>query len=232
MADPSEEWRRVFTEFVGTCVLVLAATGAPAIAAYTGAGLSREGAVLAPALTVMGLIYAFGDVSGMHINPVATLGFALYGAFPWRRVPAYVGAQFAGAIVAAALIRSLAGLAGNVGATTPGRGDWRALAAEVLVTTVLLIIILGTSYGAKIVGHNGALAVGGWVAAAGLIAGPLSGASMNPARSIAPDLMRADLSTTWIYVVGPILGAVLAVGLATVLHGRPSDAEQRAAGGM
>jgi aquaporin Z len=82
------------------------------------------------------------------------------------------------------------------------------------------------------VGHNGALAVAGWVAAAGLIAGPLSGASMNPARSIAPDLMRGDLSTTWIYFVGPILGAIVGVALATVLHGRPSEAERRAAGGM
>jgi glycerol uptake facilitator-like aquaporin len=115
--------------------------------AYAAVGLSREAAVLAPALTVMGLIYAFGDVSGMHINPVATLGFALYGAFPWRRVPAHVGAQFVGAVTAAPLLRSLVGLAGDLGATTPDKGDWRGLAAEVVLTTVLVIVILGTSYG-------------------------------------------------------------------------------------
>ncbi|HYM14233.1 MAG TPA: aquaporin [Dehalococcoidia bacterium] len=231
MADPSQEWRRIATEFAGTLVLVLVASGTPAVAAYTGAGLSREAAALAPALTVMGLIYAFGDVSGMHINPVATLGFALYGAFPWRRVPAYVAAQFLGGVAAASMLRALVGTAGNFGTTTPGRGDVRALIAEIVVTMVLIVVILGISYGAKIVGHNGALAVSGWVAAAALVAGPLSGASMNPARTLGPDLLRGDLSTTWIYFAGPAVGAVLAVAVATVLHGRPSEAERRAAGG-
>ena len=96
---------------------------------------------------------------------------------------------------------------------------------------MLVVVILGTSYGAKIVGHNGALGVSGWVAAAGLVGGPISGASMNPARSIGPDLMRGDLTTTWLYVIGPILGAVVAVGIATLLHGPTSEAERRAAGG-
>ncbi|MHB8375831.1 MAG: MIP/aquaporin family protein [Dehalococcoidia bacterium] len=231
MADPSEEWRRVCTELLGTFVLVFVAAGAPAVGARFPGSISTDAAVVAPALAVIGLVYAFGDVSGMHINPAVTIGFALRGAFPWHRVPAYVVAQLAGGVAAAALIRSLVGVVGHLGATTPGGGDWRALVTEITLTGMLVVVILGTSYGAKIVGHNGALAVGGWIAAAGLVGSPLSGASMNPARSIGPDLIRGDMVNTWIYVVGPILGAVVAAGIATILHGRPSDAERRAAEG-
>src|ERR1700674_2278557 len=219
------EWRRLAAELLGAFVLVLVAAGAPSIGAKSGYVISREAAVAAPALVVVGLVYAFGDVSGMHINPAATLGFAARGVFAWRRVPGYVTAQLVGAILAALLLRTLVGIAGNLGATTPGSNfsDWQALVTEVTPTTILVGVILGTAHGAKIVGHNGALAVGGWVAAAGLFASPVSGASMNPARSIGPDIVRGDLTTAWIYVVGPAIGAIIAVGVSLVLHGQPSE---------
>lgn len=234
LADPGDEWRRVLAELMGTFVLVLAAAGAPAISAKTGGSISREAAVATPGLVVMGLVYAFGDVSGMHLNPAVTLGFALRGVFRWTRVPAYVGGQLAGAILAALLLHSLVGVAGQLGATRPGSefSDWQALVTEMTLTTVLVGVILGTAHGSKIVGHNGALAVGGWIAAAGLFASPISGASMNPARSIGPDLVRADPATTWIYVVGPVVGAVIAVVIARLLHGEPSEASRLAAEGL
>lgn len=234
IADPGDEWRRVLAELLGTFVLVLVAAGAPAIAAKTGAPISREAAVAAPGLVVMGLVYAFGDVSGMHLNPAVTFGFALRGVFTWRRLPAYVAAQVAGAALAALLLHSIVGVAGNLGATTPGHtiSDWQALIVEATLTAVLVSVILGTAHGSKIVGHNGALAVGGWVAAAGLFASPLSGASMNPARLLGPDLVRADMTTAWIYVVGPVAGAVVAVAVSWILHGPPSEASRLAAEGM
>jgi aquaporin Z len=224
----------VLSELLGTFVLVFVAAGAPAITAKTGQPISREAAVAAPGLVVMGLVYAFGDVSGMHLNPAVTLGFALRGVFTWRRLPAYVAAQLAGAVFAALLLHSIVGVAGDLGATTPGRtiSDWQALVVEATLTAVLVSVILGTAHGSLIVGHNGALAVGGWVAAAGLFASPLSGASMNPARSLGPDIVRADLTAAWIYVVGPIVGAAVAVAVSWMLHGPPSEASRLAAEGM
>jgi aquaporin Z len=232
--EPGDEWRRVIAELLGTFALVLVAAGAPSIGAKAGATISREAAVAAPGLVVMGLVYAFGDVSGMHINPAATLGFAFRGVFPWRRVPAYVAAQLLGGVFAALLLRSLVGDAAKLGATTPGQAfsSWQAFVAELTLTTVLVSVILGTAHGSMIVGHNGALAVGGWVAAAGLFASPMSGASMNPARSIGPDVVRGDLGTVWIYIAGPIAGAALAVVISRMLHGRPSEASRIAAVGM
>ena len=232
LSESGPEYRQVLTEMLGTFVLVLVAAGAPAIGAKFEASISREAMVAAPGLAVMALVYAFGDVSGMHINPAVTVAFAMRGAFPWRRVPAYVFAQVTGAILAALLLRSLVGLAGNLGATTPGNGDWRALVAEIALAAILVMVVLGTAFGAKIVGHNGALAVGGWIAAAGLIASPLSGASMNPARSLAPDLVRGHLTTTWIYIIGPLVGAFLSVAVTSILHGEASEAERRAAAGL
>ncbi len=234
LVSPGGEWRRVLAELLGTFVLVFVAAGAPAIAAHTGAPISREAAVAAPGLVVMGLIYAFGDVSGMHINPAVTFGFALRGVFSWRRVPAYVAAQLGGAVFAALLLRSLVGIAGNLGATTLGNSvtDWQAVVTEITLTAVLMSVILGTAHGSKIVGHNGALAVGGWVAAAGLFASPLTGASMNPARSFTPDLGRLDLGAEWVYVAGPLAGAVIAVAVSWLLHGPPSEASRLAAEGM
>jgi aquaporin Z len=181
----------------------------------------------------MAIIYFMGAVAGAHLNPAVTLAFAARRNFPWRRVPGYIGAQFVGAIGAASFLRAMFGTIGLLGATTPGLGvsDFKALTMEILLTTGLISTILGTASGARNIGSNGALAVGGYIALAGLWAAPISGASMNPVRSFAPDLIRGDLMTTWIYVVGPVVGAIIAVGFEWILKGKATAAGTLAAQG-
>lgn len=181
----------------------------------------------------MAIIYFMGAVGGAHLNPSVTLAFAVRRNFPWRRVPGYLGAQFVGGVAAAALLRAMFGPIGLMGATTsgPGVSDIKALIMEILLTTGLISTILGTSSGARNIGSNGALAVGGYIALAGLWAAPISGASMNPVRSFAPDLIRGDLLTTWIYIAGPMMGAMLAVGFEWILKGQATAAGTLAARG-
>ena len=151
----------------------------------------------------------------------------------WNRVPGYIAAQTGGGLAAACFLRAMFGTAGSLGAAVPGPGftNLQALIMEVLLTTGLVSTILGTASGARNIGSNGALAVGGHIALAGLWAAPVSGASMNPVRSFAPDLIRGDIGTTWIYVLGPLLGAIIAVGFETILKGKPTAAGTLAAQG-
>jgi aquaporin Z len=174
-----------------------------------------------------------GTVSGAHLNPAVTLAFAVRRNFPWSRVPGYLGAQIVEAVAAATFLRAMFSTPALLGATTPGAGvgDIKALAMEVLLSTGLVSVILGTASGARNIGSNAALAVGGYIALAGLWAAPISGASMNPVRSFAPDLIRADLTTTWIYVVGPLLGGMIAVAFEWILKGKPTAAGALAARG-
>jgi aquaporin Z len=232
-ADTGQEWKRLLAEALGTFGLVFVAAGGPAISAATGGAISRTAAAIAPGLMVMALIYTLADLSGAHFNPAVTLVFALRRDFPWSRVPGYVLAQVLGAIAAAGVLAALVGTAGGLGATTPGpHVTWlAALAFEVVLTAILALIVLGTASGAQIVGHNAAIAVGSFVAIAGLLGGPLSGGSMNPARSFAPDLVTLHFATTWIYIVGPLVGGALGVGIARLLRRHRSDAEISAAQG-
>jgi aquaporin Z len=231
--ESAHEWRRLFAEAWGTFLLVVVAAGAGVVAARSGGAISLSMKVVAPGLMVMAIIYFMGEVGGAHLNPAVTLAFAARRNFPWGRVPGYIGAQVVGGIVATAFLRSMFGTIGLLGATTPGQGmsDLQALAIEVLLTTGLVSTILGTASGARNVGSNGALAIGGYIALAGLWAAPVSGASMNPVRSFAPDLIRGNLMTTWIYVVGPLLGAMIAVGFEWVLKGKATAAGTLAAQG-
>jgi aquaporin Z len=189
--------------------------------------------VVAPGLMVMVIIYFMGTVSGAHLNPAVTLAFAVRRNFPWRRVPGYVLAQLFGGVAAALFLRAMFGTVGAVGATVPGSGvgSGAALAMEVVLTAGLVNTILGTASGARNIGANGAIAVGGYIALAGLWAAPISGASMNPVRSLAPDLVRGEFGTTWIYVVGPVLGALIGVVFEWLLKGEPTTAGALAAQG-
>jgi len=173
---------------------------------------------------VMVAIYFVGAVSGAHINPAVTLAFALRGNFPWRRVPGYLAAQFLGAILAALLVLALFGIVANLGATLPDHGvsPVQALVLEIVLTAGLVNAILGTASGARNIGTNAGIAVGGYVALAGLWASTFTGASMNPARSFGPDLVRADFAATWIYLVGPLVGAAIGVGFEWILKGPPT----------
>ena len=232
-ADSRLEWRRLLAETGGTFFLVLAAAGAGVVNAASHGQVGRAAAVTAPGIMVLALIYTIGETSGAHLNPAVTVAFAARGHFPWRRVPGYVLAQVCGAVLAAGLLRSLFGTVGRLGGTFPGRGigAWPALVMEIVLTFGLMTVILGTASGARNVGHNAAIAVGGYVVLAGLWASPASGASMNPARSLGPALVGGDLHDVWIYLVGPLAGGLLAVALAWALRGPPSLAADVAAQG-
>ena len=231
--DPALEWRRLFAELWGTFLLVLVAAGGGVVAARSGGAVTLGMQVVAPGLMVMAIIYFMGTVSGAHLNPAVTLAFALRRNFPWRRVPGYILVQLLGAIAAALFLRTLFGTAGALGATRPGHGidSIQALAMEVVLSAGLVNTILGTSSGARNIGTNGAIAVGGYIALAGLWAAPVSGASMNPVRSLAPDLVRGDLHDTWIYIVGPLLGALIGVAFEWILKGKATAAGTLAAEG-
>jgi aquaporin Z len=231
--DDKLEWRRLFAETWGTFLLVVVAAGADVVAAKSHGAVSLGMAVVAPGIMVMAIIYFMGAVSGAHLNPAVTLAFALRRNFPWRRVPRYIIAQITGSIGAALFLRTLFGTTGFLGATQPGDGvgNFTALAMEILLTAGLVNTILGTASGARNIGSNGALAVGGYIALAGLWAAPISGSSMNPVRSFAPDLVRGNLSTTWIYIAGPIIGALIGVGFEFILKGKATDAGAIAAQG-
>uniref|UniRef100_E6PSS9 Major intrinsic protein n=1 Tax=mine drainage metagenome TaxID=410659 RepID=E6PSS9_9ZZZZ len=231
--ESSQEWRRLFSEVWGTFLLVVVAAGSVVVGARSDGAISLSMMVTAPGLMVMAIIYFMGTVGGAHLNPAVTLAFAVRRNFPWNRVPGYIVAQFVGGIAAALFLRAMFGTVGLLGATVPGQGisDFKALVMEVLLTTGLVSTILGTASGARNVGSNAALAIGGYIVLAGLWAAPISGASMNPVRSFAPDLIRGNLSTSWIYIVGPIIGAMIAVGFEWILKGKPTAAGTIAAEG-
>ncbi len=234
LLDGKLEWRRLFAEAWGTFLLVVVAAGAGVVAEKSNGAITLGMAVIAPGLMVMVIIYFMGAVSRAHLNPAVTLAFTLRRNFPWRRVHCYIIAQIIGGIVAALFLRNLFGTIGFLGVTHPGNGvgNFTALAMEILLTAGLMNTILGTASGAaRNIGSNGALAAGGYIALAGLWVAPISGSSMNPVRSFAPDLIRGDLSTTWIYIAGPIIGAFIGVGFEFILKKKATDAGAIAAQG-
>ena len=230
--DPSLEWRRLFSELFGTFLLVLAAAGGAMLHSVAPASVSQGASVVAPGLTVLAVILFMGAVSGAHLNPVVSVAFAMRRDFPWRRVPGYVLVQLLGAVAACLFLKATLGDVAHVGATLPGAGysDFNAFLFEVVLTLGLVSTILGTSSGAQNVGALGAIGVGSYIALAGLWASPVSGTSMNPARSFGPALVSGDFISFWVYVVGPLLGGLIAVGAAWILRGRGGGSVERAAG--
>ena len=217
------EGRRLFSELLGTFFLVLVAVGGGMVSARFGGNAVPYGAkVVAPALMVMAIILFMGTVSGAHLNPAVSIAFAARGDFPWKRVPAYIVAQFLGAILATLLLWALIGKQGSAGLTLPGGGisATTAMLWEFVLTTGLVSVILGTASGAQQIGTLAAVGVGSYIALAGRWEAPVSGASMNPARSLGPALVLGDWASWWAYLVGPVAGGVLAVGFAYVLRGR------------
>jgi aquaporin Z len=221
--DSRYEGRRLFSELLGTFFLVLVAVGGGMVNARFGGNAVPYGArVVAPALMVMAVILFMGAVSGAHLNPAVSIAFALRGNFPWKRVPAYIVAQLGGAILATLLLWAMIGKQGSAGLTLPGQGisTGTAMLWELVLTAGLVSTILGTASGAQNLGAIAALGVGGYIALAGLWGSPVSGASMNPARSLGPALVLNDWTSWWAYLVGPVLGGIIAVGIAFILRGR------------
>jgi aquaporin Z len=220
--DTSYEWRRLFSELLGTFLLVTVGVGGGVVnARFGGDVVPGPVRAVAPGLMVMAIILFMGAVSGAHLNPAVSVAFALRGNFPWRRVGPYVVAQFAGAVLATLLLIGLLGKHGSAGLTLPGPGisTATALAWEALLTTGLVSVILGTASGAQQLGPIAALGVSSYIILAGLFGGPVSGASMNPARSLGPALVLGNWTSWWAYLVGPLIGALIAVGFAWVLRG-------------
>jgi aquaporin Z len=229
--DPGLEWRRLFSELLGTFLLVLVGAGGAVVNAESHGAISRTAAVTGPGLMVMAIILFMGAISGAHLNPAVTLAFSLRGDFPWRRVPGYIIIQLIGAALACLFLRAVFGRIGDLGATVPGPGvhAWQAMVIELVLTVGLVSTILGTASRAQNVGPLAALAVAGYIILAGLWSSPISGASMNPARSFGPDLILGDFTNYWVYIVGPLAGAAIAVGIAYVLRGSGGDEGGRGA---
>ncbi|HTN81803.1 MAG TPA: MIP/aquaporin family protein [Acidimicrobiales bacterium] len=219
--DPRQEWRRLFSEFLGTFMLVTVAAGGGMMSQAFPDTISRASAVVAPGLMVLGVILFMGKISGAHLNPAVSIAFALRRDFPWWRVPGYIVAQLAGATVASLMLVAIIDVSAKYGSNYPA-ADYSSGAAfwmELLLTFGLVSVILGTASGAQNVGIVGAFGVGSYIALAGLWGSPISGTSMNPARTFGPDLASLTFTDYWVYVAGPVAGAVVAVGVAFVLRG-------------
>src|SRR5258705_3225330 len=219
--NPDQEWRRLFSELYGTFLLVIVAAGGGMMSQAFPSTISRAAAVVAPGLMVMGIIMFMGKVSGAHLNPAVSVAFALRGDFPWRRVPGYIVVQLVGATLAALFLQAVIKVSAQFGSNYVARdyAGWQGYLMEALLTMGLVSVILGTASGAQNMGIFGALGVGAYIALAGLWGSPISGASMNPARTFGPDLVGLNFSEYWIYILGPLTGAVIAVGIGYVLRG-------------
>ena len=220
--EDAYEWRRLFAELLGTFFLVLVAVGGGMVnARFGGHVVGAAAQEVAPGLMVAAIILFMGSVSGAHLNPAVSIAFALRRDFPWKRVPAYLGAQALGAILAVIVLAGILHRQGTAGMTLPAPGisTTAAFLWETLLTVGLVSTILGTASGAQNVGAIGAIGVGAYIALAGLWGAPVSGASMNPFRSLAPALVTGHWSAWWPYAAGPLAGAAIAVGCASVLRG-------------
>jgi aquaporin Z len=220
--------RRLTAEAIGTFALVFAGTGAIIVNDISGGTVSHVGIALTFGLVVMAMVYAIGDVSGAHINPAVTVAFWAARRFAGKRVAPWVLAQLFGAVVASGVLRVLFPGHDNLGATLPAGIWWQSLVLETLLTFLLMFVILNVATGAREKGVMAGAAIGSVVALAALFGGPVSGASMNPARSLGPALMSMQLQHLWIYLVGPVAGAVLAVPAFHAINetdGGPAEAE-------
>ncbi len=205
--------KKLLAELLGTFTLVFAGTGAIIINAASHGSIGHVGIALTFGLVVLAMIHTFGDISGAHLNPAVTLGFAVARRFAWRDVPGYLGAQFIGALAASLLLHVLYPQDVLLGSTLPAGSALQSLLLELVLTAILMLTILSVSTGAKEKGITAGLTIGGVIALEAMFAGPASGASMNPARSLAPALVSGHFEHLWLYLVAPVLGAMIAVPL-------------------
>jgi len=206
-------------EFLGTFFLVFAGTGAIVINEATSGAISHAGIALTFGLVVLAMIYTFGEISGAHLNPAVTIGFFLAGRFAGRQILPYILAQLGGAFAASGLLKLLFPSNETLGATLPRGSDIQSLILELVLTFFLMLVILRVSTGAKEKGITAGIVIGSVIALEAMFAGPICGASMNPARSLSPAVVSGNLGHLWVYLVGTILGAALAVPACSLLEG-------------
>ncbi|PQJ23342.1 MIP family channel protein [Tenacibaculum sp. SG-28] len=204
--------KKYISEAIGTFTLIFCGTGAMTVNEITGGvDLNHTGVAITWGLIVMAMIYAFGEISGAHFNPAVTIAFAYAKKFPWKEVPAYIIAQITGAMFASLMLFILFPTSEFYGATIPSIVPWRAFIVELLLTFFLMLTIINVSTGSKEVGVMAGIAIGGVVLLEAMFAGPVTKASMNPARSIAPAVFSGHYEHLWLYLTAPIIGAILAV---------------------
>ncbi|HEY1514199.1 MAG TPA: aquaporin [Gaiellaceae bacterium] len=200
--------RAAAAEAIGTFTLVFAGAGAVMVDAKTHA-LGHVGVAITFGLVIMAMIYAVGHVSGAHFNAAVTFAFALTRHFPWSKAAVYWGAQFLGALAAALLLRASLGNVAHVGATLPSGSQGQSFLFELVMTAFLMFVVLAVATDTRAVGEAAAIAIGGTIGLDAMFGGPISGASMNPMRSLGPALASGDVHALWLYIVAPILGASL-----------------------
>lgn len=219
--------KRAGAELVGTYALVTAGCGAIMVNSSTGS-LTHVGVALTFGLIITVMVAALGHLSGAHFNPSVTIAFAVTRHFSWRDVLAYVGGQLIGAIAGALTLRALFGSVANLGATLPVGSAWQSLGLEILLTAVLMFVIIAVATDSRAAGQLAALAIGATVALDALWGGPISGASMNPARSFGPAFIAGVWQDQWVYWIGPLIGAVLGAAIYQFLRS-PADRQSTGA---
>ncbi|MGH2975727.1 MAG: MIP family channel protein [Solirubrobacterales bacterium] len=213
--------RSLLSELIGTFTLVFAGCGAIMVDAKTGA-LGHVGVAISFGLVIMVMIYAVGHISGAHFNPAVTLAFAISRHFPAVRVPAYWAAQLAGATAAALVLRGSLGSIAHLGATLPSGSDAQAFLWEAMLTFFLMFVIMAVATDTRAVGEAAAIAIGATVGLDAMFGGPITGASMNPARSLGPAIAAADFTSIWVYLTAPFLGAVIAAATYQFVRDEPA----------
>ena len=203
--------KKYIAEFIGTFSMIFCGTGAMTINEVTGGSVTHVGIAITWGLIVMAMIYAFGDISGAHFNPAVSIAFAFAKKFSWKEVPKYIVAQVLGAVFASLVLLFLFPTSETLGATIPTVDVWRAFVLELLLTFFLMVVVINVSTGSKEIGIIAGIAVGAIVLLEAMFAGPITNASMNPARSFAPGIVSGNIKDLWLYILAPILGALLAV---------------------
>ena len=203
--------KRYISEFIGTFSMIFCGCGAMTINEVTGGTVTHVGIGLTWGLIVMAMIYAFGETSGAHFNPAVTIAFAYAKKFAWKEVPKYIIVQILGAFVASGILLFLFPDSEFLGSTIPKVDVWRAFVLELLLTFFLMVTIINVSTGSKEIGVIAGIAIGGVVLLEAIFAGPITNASMNPARSLGPNIVSGNIEGLWLYLVAPVLGALLAV---------------------
>ncbi|MDA9585117.1 MIP family channel protein [Flavobacteriaceae bacterium] len=203
--------KNYISEFIGTFAMIFCGTGAMTINEITGGDVTHVGIGITWGLIVMAMIYAFGEISGAHFNPAVSIAFAYAKKFSWKEVPKYIFFQVAGAFAASLLLMWLFPKSELLGATIPTVDVWRAFVLELILTFFLMVVIINVSTGSKEVGMMAGIAIGSVVLLEALFAGPITNASMNPARSLAPNIVSGNIKGLWLYILAPIIGALLAV---------------------
>jgi aquaporin Z len=220
--------QRTLAEFLGTFALVFAGTGAIVIDAASGGAISHVGVALTFGLIVMAMISTFGDVSGAHLNPAVSIAFCAAGRLSSRDLAPYIAAQCAGAFAASLTVYALFPKSATLGATIPAGSAGQSFVLELILTAILMLVILAVSSGSKEKGITAGIAIGATVALEAMFAGPISGASMNPARSLAPAVVSGKVAHVWIYLVAPVVGALVAVPLARWTFAARPNSQSRA----